>query len=44
VILLRSVWRRELKLLAAGEAVKEFGTPEAKALQQEELEAMGFNA
>jgi len=44
VILLRRVWRRELKLLAAGEAVKEFGTPEAKALQQEELEAMGFNA
>jgi 5,5'-dehydrodivanillate O-demethylase len=44
VILLRRVWRRELKLLAAGEAVKEFGTPEAAALRKEEFDAMGSNA
>src|SRR5262249_52371409 len=44
VILLRRVWRREVKLLAPREALKEFGTPAAKALRQEELEAMGCNA
>ena len=44
VILLRRVWRRELGLLAAGEPVTSFGTPEPHALRQEELEAMGFNA
>lgn len=44
VILLRRVWRRELQLLATGAAVKEFGMPEAQALRQEELDAMGSNA
>jgi len=44
VILLRKVWKRELKLLAAGKPVTPFGTPDAQALRQEELEAMGFNA
>src|SRR5947207_3307241 len=43
VILLRRVWKRELGLLAAGKPVTDFGTPEAQALRQEELEAMGFN-
>ena len=44
VILLRKLWKRELKSLAAGRAVTQFGTPEPQALRQEELEAMGFNA
>jgi 5,5'-dehydrodivanillate O-demethylase len=44
VILLRKVWKRELRLLAAGRPVTQFGTPEPQALRQEELEAMGFNA
>jgi 5,5'-dehydrodivanillate O-demethylase len=44
VILLRRVWKRELGLLAAGKPVIEYGTPDAEALRQEELEAMGFNA
>ncbi len=44
VILLRKLWQRELKLLAAGEAVTQFGTPNPQALRQEELDAMGFSA
>ena len=44
VILLRKVWKRELRLLAAGRPLAQFGTPEPEALRQEELEAMGFNA
>jgi 5,5'-dehydrodivanillate O-demethylase oxygenase subunit len=44
VILLRKLWNRELKSLAEGNAVTEFGTPDPQALRQEELEAMGFNA
>ena len=44
VILLRKLWKRELKSLAAGTAVTRFGTPEPQALRQEELDAMGFNA
>jgi 5,5'-dehydrodivanillate O-demethylase len=44
VILLRKLWKRELNLLAAGKDVTQFGTPEAQALQQEELDAMGSNA
>jgi 5,5'-dehydrodivanillate O-demethylase len=44
VILLRNLWQRELKSLAAGRAVTQFGTPEPQALRQEELEAMGINA
>jgi 5,5'-dehydrodivanillate O-demethylase len=43
VILLRKIWNRELKSLAAGRAVTPFGTPEPLALRQEELDAMGFN-
>jgi len=44
VILLRKLWRRELKALAAGKAVTPFGTPEPQALRKEERDAMGFNA
>jgi len=44
VILLRKLWMRELNSLAAGNAVTQFVTPEPKALRQEELDAMGFNA
>jgi 5,5'-dehydrodivanillate O-demethylase len=44
VILLRRIWKRELNLLAAGSATTGFGTPDAEALRQEELDAMGFNA
>ena len=44
VILLRKLWMRELKSLAAGRAVTQFGTPEPQALRQEELDAMGINA
>ena len=44
VILLRKLWKRELKSLADGRAVTQFGTPEPQALRQEELDAMGFNA
>lgn len=44
VILLRKLWKRELKLLAAGKPGTQFGTPERQALRQEELDAMGFNA
>jgi hypothetical protein len=38
------MWRHQLELLAAGQPVKEFGTPDPQALRQEELEVMGFNA
>jgi 5,5'-dehydrodivanillate O-demethylase oxygenase subunit len=44
VVLLRKLWKRELQSLAAGTAPTPFGTPEAQALRQEELDAMGFNA
>jgi 5,5'-dehydrodivanillate O-demethylase oxygenase subunit len=44
VILLRRLWQRELKSLAAGRAVTQFGMPDPQALRQEELDAMGFNA
>ena len=44
VILLRRLWKRELRSLAAGDPVTPFGTPEPQTLRQEELEAMGFNA
>ena len=44
VILLRRVWKRELKSLAAGGPLTEFATPDPQALRQEELEAMGSNA
>lgn len=44
VILLRKLWQRELKALAAGRATAQFGTPDPQALRQEELTAMGFNA
>lgn len=44
VILLRKLWQRELKSLAAGSAVTQFGTPDPQALRQEELDAMGVNA
>jgi len=44
VILLRKLWKREMRLLAAGRPVTQFGTPDPQALRQEELEAMGFNA
>jgi 5,5'-dehydrodivanillate O-demethylase len=44
VILLRKLWMRELKSLAAGKTVTPFGTPDPQALRQEELDAMGFNA
>ena len=41
---LRRVWRRELELLSQGKPTTPFGTPDPKALQQEELDAMGVNA
>ena len=44
VILLRKLWKRELRLLAAGKPLTQFGTPEPQALRHEELDAMGFNA
>ncbi len=44
VILLRRIWKRELKLLAAGSPTTAFGTPDPQAIRQEELDAMGFNA
>ncbi|MDA0239013.1 MAG: Rieske 2Fe-2S domain-containing protein [Proteobacteria bacterium] len=44
VILLRKLWVRELKALAAGDPVTPFGTPDPQELRQEELDAMGFNA
>jgi len=44
VIMLRKLWKRELKSLAAGKPGTQFGTPEPQALRQEELDAMGFNA
>src|SRR5579863_4200639 len=44
VVMLRRMWRRELQLLAAGQSVTPFGTPDPQALRQEELDAMGFNA
>jgi hypothetical protein len=43
VILLRKIWKRELRSLAAGAALTPFGTPDPQALRQEELDAMGFN-
>ena len=42
--MLRRMWRRELELLAAGQQVTQFGTPDPQSLRQEELEVMGFNA
>jgi len=44
VILLRKVWKRELRSFAAGRPPTTFGTPEPQALRQEELDAMGFNS
>jgi 5,5'-dehydrodivanillate O-demethylase oxygenase subunit len=44
VVMLRRMWRRELELLASGQPVTAFGTPDPQALRQEELDAMGFNA
>jgi 5,5'-dehydrodivanillate O-demethylase len=44
VILLRKLWQRELKSLAAGSALTQFGTPDPQALRQEELDAMGVNS
>jgi 5,5'-dehydrodivanillate O-demethylase oxygenase subunit len=44
LVMLRRMWRRELELLASGQPLTEFGTPDPQALRQEELEAMGFNA
>jgi 5,5'-dehydrodivanillate O-demethylase len=44
IILLRKLWRRELKSLDAGKPVTNFGTPDPEALRQEERDAMGFNA
>ena len=44
VVLLRKLWKRELGSLAAGRALTPFRAPEAQALREEELEAMGFNA
>ena len=44
VVMLRRLWRRELELLAAGQPVTQFGTPDPQALRQEELDVMGFNA
>ena len=42
--MLRRMWRRELELLAGGQPVTRFGTPDPQALRQEELDVMGFNA
>jgi 5,5'-dehydrodivanillate O-demethylase len=44
VVMLRRMWRHQLDAIAAGQPTTDFGTPDPKALQQEELEAMGFNA
>ena len=44
VILLRKLWTRELKSLAAGKTLTRFGTLDPQALRQEELDAMGVNA
>ena len=44
VVMLRRLWRRELELLAAGQPVTPFGTPDPQTLRQEERDAMGFNA
>ena len=44
VVMLRRLWKRELKSLAAGQPLTQFGTPDPQALRQEELDAMGFNA
>lgn len=44
IILLRKLWRRELKSLEAGNPVTPFDTPDPDALRQEELDAMGFNS
>jgi len=44
LVMLRRMWRRELQLLAEGQPVTPFGTPDPGALRQEELDAMGFNA
>ena len=44
VVMLRRLWRRELELLAAGQPVTPFGTPDPQKLRQEELDVMGFNA
>tara|TARA_B100001123_G_scaffold421901_1_gene530088 strand:+ start:100 stop:561 length:462 start_codon:yes stop_codon:yes gene_type:complete len=44
VILLRKLWMRELKALAAGKSVTPFSMPEIQELRQEELDVMGFNA
>jgi 5,5'-dehydrodivanillate O-demethylase oxygenase subunit len=44
LVMLRRMWRRELELLATGQPVTQFGTPDPQALRQEELDVMGFNA
>ena len=44
LVMLRRMWRRELQLLAAGEPLTQFATPDPEALRQEELEVMGVNA
>jgi 5,5'-dehydrodivanillate O-demethylase len=44
VILLRKLWKRELRLLAAGKPVTQFGTLDPESLRQEEFDSMGFNA
>jgi 5,5'-dehydrodivanillate O-demethylase oxygenase subunit len=44
VVLLRKLWTRELKSLAAGKATTKFGTLDPEALRKEEFDAMGFNA
>jgi hypothetical protein len=38
------MWRSQLEAQANGQPLKEFGTPDPKALQKEEFDAMGFNA
>ena len=44
LVMLRRMWRRELELLATGQTVTRFGTPDPQALRQEELDVMGMNA
>jgi 5,5'-dehydrodivanillate O-demethylase len=44
LVMLRRMWRRELELLATGQPVTQFGTPDPQALRQEEQDVMGFNA
>ncbi len=44
LVMLRRMWRRELELLAGGQPVTPFGTPDPQALRQEELDVMGMNA